>query len=109
MEHVPASCVDLPQDFKERIDAVINAVESVVAPLVDFDKIRARRITAVLWAGLHGISTLAAAQKLSHVTSEEAAALVDDFIAMYTAGIHFETPFESQVAAVKPKKRVPTK
>lgn len=109
MEHVPASRVDLPLEFKQRIDAVINAVETVVAPLVDFDKLRARRITAVLWAGLHGISTLATAQKLSHVTSEEAAALVDDFVAMYTAGIHFETPPEPQVAAPRPKKRVPAK
>ena len=41
----------------------------------------------VLWAGVHGITSLATANKLSNVTSEAANLLVRDLIKNYLAGV----------------------
>lgn len=62
------------------------------------DETQKRRATAVIWAGLHGISTLATAQKLPHVTPADAAVLVDDLVRTYVAGLQ-------KSAAAKPKRR----
>jgi hypothetical protein len=41
----------------------------------------------VLWAGVHGITSLSTADKLSIVTTETAARLIDDLIGTYLAGL----------------------
>jgi hypothetical protein len=41
----------------------------------------------VLWAGVHGITSLSTADKLSVVTSESASRLIDDLVATYLAGL----------------------
>jgi hypothetical protein len=41
----------------------------------------------VLWAGVHGITSLSTADKLSVVTTETANRLVTDLVATYLAGL----------------------
>ncbi len=41
----------------------------------------------MLWAGVHGITSLSTADKLSVVTTESANRLVDDLVTTYLAGL----------------------
>jgi hypothetical protein len=41
----------------------------------------------VLWAGVHGITSLSTADKLSVVTTETAGRLIDDLVGTYLAGL----------------------
>ena len=66
----------------------MGRVEEALAPLFppgrEADRQRAAR---VLWAGVHGITSLSTADKLSVVTTETANRLVDDLVATYLAGL----------------------
>jgi hypothetical protein len=44
----------------------------------------------VLWAGVHGITSLSTADKLSVVTTESANRLIDDLVGTYLAGLACE-------------------
>src|SRR5256885_16376248 len=46
-----------------------------------------RRAARVLWAGVHGITSLSTADKLSVVTTETASRLIDDLVVTYLAGL----------------------
>jgi hypothetical protein len=54
------------------------------APGSEADRQRAAR---ALWAGVHGITSLSTADKLSVVTTETAGRLIDDLVATYLAGL----------------------
>jgi len=54
------------------------------APGREADRQRAAR---VLWAGVHGITSLSTADKLSVVTTESANRLIDDLVVTYLAGL----------------------
>ena len=41
----------------------------------------------MLWAGVHGITSLSTADKLSVVTTETAGRLIDDLVGTYLAGL----------------------
>jgi hypothetical protein len=66
----------------------MGKVEEAIAPLFpagrEPDRQRAAR---VLWAGVHGITSLSTADKLSVVTTETASRLVGDLINIYLAGL----------------------
>jgi hypothetical protein len=66
----------------------MSRVEMAMAPLfppgADQERQRSAR---VLWAGVHGITSLATANKLSNVTSEAASILVRDLIHNYLTGV----------------------
>ena len=46
-----------------------------------------KRAVRVLWAGVHGITSLSTADKLSIVTTEAAGRLVDDLVSTYLLGL----------------------
>ena len=46
-----------------------------------------KRAARVLWAGVHGITSLSTTDKLSIVTTEAAGSLVADLVATYLAGL----------------------
>ena len=46
-----------------------------------------QRAARVLWAGVHGITSLSTADKLSIVTTEAAGRLVDDLVVTYLQGL----------------------
>ena len=66
----------------------MGRVEEALAPLFppgrEADRQRAAR---VLWAGVHGITSLSTADKLSVVTTESANRLIDDLVVTYLAGL----------------------
>ena len=77
-----------PAWYQQKLELLMSRVEEAMAPLFPADKILERqRAARVLWAGVHGITSLATANKLSNVTTEAANLLVRDLIENYLAGI----------------------
>jgi len=87
-EHHMPTGADLPPWYQQKLEGLMGRVEEALAPLFppgrETDRQRAAR---VLWAGVHGITSLSTADKLSVVTSESASRLIDDLVATYLAGL----------------------
>ncbi len=84
--HLPAGR-EVPLWYQQKLDAVMQRVEAVVAPMMPHSKPDdITRSAHVLWAGVHGITSLATADKLAIVTSEGAGPLVDLLISVYLVG-----------------------
>ncbi len=85
--HMPADA-QLPPWYQQKLEGLMGRVEEAMAPLFppgrEADRQRAAR---VLWAGVHGITSLSTADKLSVVTTESANRLVADLVATYLAGL----------------------
>lgn len=85
--HLPAS-EQVPAWYRDKLDTLMRRVENALRPLAPGgEQAHVERAARVLWAGVHGITSLATAEKLSTVTSEGAQALVDDLIKHYLAGL----------------------
>jgi AcrR family transcriptional regulator len=88
LEHHMPNEWQVPPAFKARLDALLAEIEKAIAPIVgNNDPETIYRATRVLWAGIHGITSLATAPKLSNVTPELASSLVDNMIRTYSAGL----------------------
>ena len=86
-EHYMPAGTDTPPWYQEKLERLMGRVETAVAPLYPPDAVLERqRAARVLWAGVHGITSLSTANKLSNVTSEAAASLVTDLVSNYLAG-----------------------
>jgi AcrR family transcriptional regulator len=85
--HMPAN-TQLPGWYQQKLELLMGKVEEALAPLFpqgrEADRQRAAR---VLWAGVHGITSLSTADKLSVVTTETANRLVEDLVSTYLAGL----------------------
>ena len=78
----------LPEWYKTKIGKLLARVERALAPLFPAQDEGGRREAArVLWAGLHGICSLAAEGKLEIVTSRTVQTLADSLITNYVAGL----------------------
>lgn len=85
--HLPAS-IPVPDWYQGKLDALMKRVEVTLLPLVSgLDHAAAARSARVLWAGVHGITSLATADKLSSVSSETAQSLIDDLVTNYITGL----------------------
>jgi AcrR family transcriptional regulator len=79
---------EVPAWYQQKIDGLMQRVESAIAPLMPDSKPEVVKRTAqVLWAGVHGITSLATADKLSIAKTEGAGPLVDNLITAYLAGL----------------------
>ena len=88
--HLPAG-QNIPGWYQSKLEGLMRLVEEALAPRMQGsspDEIR--RAARVLWAGVHGITSLSTADKLSTVTTDSAAPLVDDLLRTYLRG--FEHP-----------------
>jgi AcrR family transcriptional regulator len=86
-EHYMPGGADTPPWYQEKLERLMGRVETAVAPLYPPDAVLERqRAARVLWAGVHGITSLSTANKLSNVTSDAAALLVTDLVSNYLAG-----------------------
>ena len=87
-EHYMPANTQAPVWYQQKLELLMGRVEEAMAPLfppgADLERQRAAR---VLWAGVHGITSLATANKLSNVTTEAASLLVRDLIHNYLAGV----------------------
>ena len=85
--HLPANA-ELPAWYQEKLEVLLARVEQAIAPLLpDAQDSERKRAARVLWAGVHGITSLSTADKLSIVTTEAAGRLVDDLVSTYLAGL----------------------
>ena len=85
--HLPAG-TELPPWYQEKLEVLLARVEQALMPLFPAaHEIERKRAARVLWAGVHGITSLSTADKLSIVTTEAAGRLVDDLVSTYLAGL----------------------
>lgn len=85
--HLPASS-EVPSWYREKLDGMMQGLEGAIAPLLPRGEIAsAQRAARVLWAGVHGITSLSTADKLANVTASSAGALIDDLVLTFLAGL----------------------
>jgi len=86
--HLPAG-TELPDWYQKKLEGLMAHVERALAshfpPGSEAD--RQRTAARVLWAGVHGITSLSTADKLSVVTTESAGRLIDDLVGTYLRGL----------------------
>ncbi len=79
---------EVPGWYQSKLEGLLARVEHALDPLLpDADTQTRRRAARVLWAGVHGITSLATTEKLSLVSTETAPALVDDLVSAYLKGL----------------------
>lgn len=87
-EHHLPSGSPIPQWYQQKLDKLLGRVENAIAPLFGpADLPSLKRSARVLWAGVHGITSLATSDKLSTITSETAQVLVQDLVTSYVVGL----------------------
>ncbi|MEQ1698053.1 MAG: TetR/AcrR family transcriptional regulator [Hyphomicrobiaceae bacterium] len=105
-EHHMPSGWKVPQTLQARMDAVLTVVEQALRPLiVPADPDRTQRAARVVWASVHGIASLATAEKLTHITQAQAGLLVQDLVRTYVAGLHAELAVTEKNTEPKKKRR----
>lgn len=71
-EHRLPEGADLPEWYRPKLAALISLVAEALGPVMPERTVEAREAaTVTMWAGLHGISTLAVSAKLTLVASTE--------------------------------------
>jgi AcrR family transcriptional regulator len=89
--HLPAG-TQLPAWYQQKLEGLMGHVERALAPhFREGEEADLQRASRVLWAGLHGITSLSTADKLSVVTSDTAGRLIDDLVGTYLAGLNART------------------
>lgn len=85
--HLPAS-VDVPTAYRAKLDGLLAYIEDALRPLASSatDE-ELQRHSRVLWASVHGITSLSTADKLSSITVDSAWPLVKDLIETYITGL----------------------
>ena len=85
--HMPPGS-ELPAWYQQKLEGLMRHVEQALAAHFPADGDGdLRRASRVLWAGVHGITSLSTADKLSVVTTETAGRLIDDLVGTYLAGL----------------------
>lgn len=87
-EHYMPPDSQSPGWYQQKLEMLMSRVEEAMAPLFPAEAtLERQRAARVLWAGVHGITSLATANKLSNVTTEAANLLVRDLIENYLSGV----------------------
>ena len=95
-----------PTWYQEKIDGLMDKLEAAVAPLTaGRHRVGGQLSARVLWAGVHGITSLSAAGKLTSFTNEAAQKLVQNLVATYLDGLASEKTTSAQPAARKPSRQ----
>ncbi|MDX2204346.1 MAG: TetR/AcrR family transcriptional regulator [Hyphomicrobiaceae bacterium] len=85
--HLPEES-QLPPWYQQKLETLMGRVEEALTPLFpDGAAEERKRAARVLWAGVHGITSLSTAAKLSAVAAPGAERLIDDLVATYLAGL----------------------
>lgn len=97
-EHHISDARAVPDWYRQKLEALMGQVEGVLVPLAgELEGEALRRSARVLWASVHGLSSLSAADKLSIISSEDAEVLMDDLVGIYLSGL--ETRSKGAAAA----------
>lgn len=101
-EHRLSEGRSAPDWFQEKIDGLMRRIEIAIGPLSGSDDPESAALSArVLWAGVHGITSLSAAGKLANITDEATKTLVRDLVTTYLNGL-------KQSQATVPGRKSPT-
>ena len=85
--HLPAG-VEMPPEYQEKLDTLLARIENALRPLATrCDDAELKRRARVLWAGVHGITSLSTTDKLSTITAEAAWPMVQDLVETYLDGV----------------------
>ncbi|HKZ97359.1 MAG TPA: TetR/AcrR family transcriptional regulator [Hyphomicrobiaceae bacterium] len=100
--HMPRG-QDVPAWYRQKLEGLMTQVEEALAPLMKgADPQTLKRSARVLWAGVHGITSLSTADKLSIISTESAGALVDDLVRTYLTGLDRMLERHSQASEKSP-------
>jgi AcrR family transcriptional regulator len=87
-EHHMPKGAELPAWYQQKLEGLTAQIERAIAPhFPPGSEDERQRAARVLWAGVHGITSLSTADKLSVVTTETAGRLIDDLVDTYLAGL----------------------
>lgn len=87
-EHHMQTGAAIPEWYTGKLNNLLAEVERELGRLMpDPNSGQAKRAARVLWAGVHGITSLSTADKLSTVTADAAGSLVEDLIDHYLGGL----------------------
>ena len=87
-EHHMQVPANVPDWYQSKLESLLGEVEHELGRLIlDTDGRQVKRAARVLWAGVHGITSLSTTDKLSIVTTEAAGPLVEDLIDRYLDGL----------------------
>jgi AcrR family transcriptional regulator len=87
-EHRLPAGQTLPGWYQAKLESLLVPMEEALAPLVDANGSDAhKRAARTLWASVHGMTSLSTTTKLSPVTGRSGAALLDDLVSTYIAGL----------------------
>jgi AcrR family transcriptional regulator len=85
--HLPTDS-EIPGWYQDKLDSLLGHVETAIAPLFKPEQqTQRKRAARVLWAGVHGITSLATSDKLSSITTDSAQVLVRELITAYVGGV----------------------
>lgn len=85
--HLPAGA-DVPPAYRAKLEGLLARIEKAMTPLfADTAESERKRAARVLWAGVHGITSLSTADKLSNVSTESAWPLIKDMVETYLNGL----------------------
>jgi AcrR family transcriptional regulator len=89
LEHHMPPGAELPPWYRQKLEGLMAQIERALAPcFAPGSEAERQRAARALWAGVHGITSLATADKLSLLTAETAGRLIDDLVGTYLAGLH---------------------
>ena len=87
-EHRPTKGKPTPDWYAEKAQSLMKQVESSIAPLMQSEsKAERERSARVLWASVHGITSLSTINRLSHITDDTAQVLVENLVSGYLDGL----------------------
>jgi len=92
-EHHMQPGAEIPLWYQEKLENLLAEVERELDRLIPGSNAeQVKRAARVLWAGVHGITSLSTTDKLATVTTDAAAPLVEDLIDHYLNGLTGKNP-----------------
>lgn len=87
-EHRLPEGQDLPEWYMEKLTGLLAQIEDALTPFFSADDGEARgRAARVLWAAVHGITSLSTSGKLTIITTQAAPQLAENLVRTYLAGL----------------------
>jgi AcrR family transcriptional regulator len=87
-EHYMPGGSDTPPWYQQKLELLMTRVETALAPLFPVGaEAERKRAARVLWAGVHGITSLSTANKLANITTDAAGPFVADLVKNYLDGL----------------------
>jgi AcrR family transcriptional regulator len=87
VEHRLPAGHTVPPWYEAKLSSLLAPLQQALAPIVKPAANGSPDAARTLWAGIHGVTALTTASKLSALTGHASAALVDDLVSTYLIGL----------------------